>query len=57
MEASSILKMVEDELYNRFLIVDVIVTDDDSTMQAVIKYSSKGSQGRVMKSSKVKLYK
>ena len=32
MEASAILKMVEDALYNRFFIVDVIVSDDESTM-------------------------
>ena len=45
MDASAILKMVEDALYNRFFIIDVIVSDDDSTMQAVLKDPSKGSQG------------
>ena len=37
MEAPSILKMVEDALYNGYFIVDVIVSDNDSTMRAVIK--------------------
>ena len=31
-EASTILKMVEDELYNRIFIIDVIVSDDDITI-------------------------
>ena len=32
MEDYAILKMVEDAFYNRAFIVDVIVSDDDSTM-------------------------
>ena len=48
MEASDILKMVEDAFYNRFFIVDVIVNDDDSTMQAVLKYPSIGVRGKVL---------
>ena len=55
MEASAILKMVEDALYNRFFIVDVIVSDYDITMLAVIKYPSIGVQCQVLKISKVKL--
>ena len=43
MEASAVLKMVEDAFYNRFSIIDVIVRDDDSTMRAVIKNPSKGA--------------
>ena len=43
MEAFAILKMVEDALYNRFLIIDVIVSDDDSTMRAVLKHPYKGA--------------
>ena len=49
MEASAILKMVEDTFYNRFLIVEVIVSDDDSTMRDVIKHPSIGAQGQVLK--------
>ena len=30
MEASAIMNMVEDALYNCFFIIDVIVSDDDS---------------------------
>ena len=32
MEASSILKMVEDAFYNRFFIIDAIFRENDSTM-------------------------
>ena len=55
MEAYAILNMVEDAFYNFFFIIDVIVSDDDSTMRAVIKHPSKGARGQVLKSSKVKL--
>ena len=54
--ASAILKYLEDTLYNRFFVVDVIVSDDDSTMQAVLKHPSKGAQGQVLKSPKGKNY-
>ena len=53
MEASAILNMVEDELYNLFFIIDAIVSNDDRTMQAVLEHPSKGAQGQVLKSSKV----
>ena len=52
MEASAILKMVEDAFYNRFFIIDVIASGDDSTMQALLKHPSKGVRGQVLKSSK-----
>ena len=52
MEASAILKMVEDAFYNCFFIIDVIVSNDDSTMRAVLKHPSKGARGQVLKSSK-----
>ena len=55
MEASAILKMVEDAFYNRFFVIDVIVSDNDSTMRAVLKHPSKGARGQVLKSSKGKL--
>ena len=55
MEAYAILKMVEDAFYNRFFIVDVIVSDDNITMQAVLKPPSIGVRGQVMKTSKGKL--
>ena len=42
MEACDIMKMVEDAFYNLFFIVDVVVSDNDSTMQFVAKYPSKG---------------
>ena len=56
MEASAILKMVEDAFYNCFFIIDVIVSDDDSTMRAVLKHPYKGARGQVLKSSKGKLH-
>ena len=55
MEASTILKMVEDALYNHFFIIDDIVSDDDSTMRAVIKHPSICVRGQVLKSSKGKI--
>ena len=55
MEASEILKMVKDAFYNRFLIIDVIVSNDDSTIQSVLKSPYKGSQVQVLNSSKGKL--
>ena len=55
MEASAILKMVEDAFYNCFFIIDVIGSDDDSTMQTVLKHPSKGARGQVLNLSKGKL--
>ena len=57
MEASSILKMVEDELYNFFFIIDVIVRENDSTMRAVIKHPYKGARGQFLMSYKGELDK
>ena len=56
MEASAILKMVEDAFYNCLFIIDVTISDVDRTMRAVIKHPSKGAQSQVLKSSKVKLH-
>ena len=47
MEVSSILKMIEDAFYNRFSIINVIVSEDDSTIRTVVKHPSKGVQGRI----------
>ena len=44
MEASAILKIVEDAFYNRFFIVDAIVSDDDSKIKAVLKHPSEGAE-------------
>ena len=55
MEASAILKMVEDAFLNRFFIIDVIVSDDDRTMRAVLKHPSTGVRGQVLKTYKGKL--
>ena len=52
MEAYDILKLVEDAFYNQFFIVDVIVSDDDSTIISVIKHPSIGVRGQVLKTSK-----
>ena len=54
MEDSGILNMVEDALYNNFFIIDVIISNGYNTMQAVLKNSSKGAWGQVLKSSKGK---
>ena len=55
MEASYILKMLESAFYDHFFIIDFIVRNYDSTMQAVPKHPSIGVRGQVMKSSKGKL--
>ena len=55
MEASAIMKMVEDEFYNWFFIIDIIVRNDDITMRAVLKHTSKGALGQVLKSPNGKL--
>ena len=55
MEDSAILKMVEDAFYNRAFIVDVIVSDDDSTMQAALNHPLVGVWGQVLNTSNEKL--
>ena len=55
MEDSAILKMVEDAFYNRFFIIDVIVSDDNSTIRAVLNHILIGVRGKVLKTSKGKL--
>ena len=55
MEASAILKMVEDAFYNRFFIIDVFVSDDDSTMRAVLNHPLIGVWGQVLRTHKGKL--
>ena len=55
MEASDILKMVEDAFYNRYFIVDVIVSYDDSTMRAMLTHPLIGVRVRVLKTSKGKI--
>ena len=47
MEASAILKMVEDAFYNRFIIIDVIVTGNDRKIH-IIGGISKGVIGMVL---------
>ena len=56
MEASEILRMVEDAFYNLFFSIDFTVRNNDNTMRAVIKHPSKGDQGRVINSFKGKIY-
>ena len=55
MKAFAILKMVEDAFYNRFFTVDIIVSDGNSTMRAVLKHPLIGVRGQVLKTSKGKL--
>ena len=55
MEAFEILKMAEDTCYNRFFIIDSIVSDNGSKIRAVIKNPYKGARVQVIKSSKGKL--
>ena len=53
MEAGTIMKMVEDAFCHHFFIIDVIVSDDYSTMRSVPKHQSIGVQ--VLKSTKGKI--
>ena len=55
MEASAILKMVEDAYYNYFFIINGIVRDNNSTMRAVLKHPIVGVRGQVLKTLKGKL--
>ena len=55
MEAYAILKMVEDALYNRYFIVDVIVSENESTMRAMLKHPLIIVWGQGLKTSKGKL--
>ena len=55
MEASTILKMVEDAFYHLFFVVDFIVNDDDSIIRAVLKHPYTGVRGQVLKTSKGKI--
>ena len=55
MDASAVLKMVEDALYVGFLIIYVTVSGDYITMQSVIKHPYKGAQGQVINLSNRKL--
>ena len=48
-EASAILNMVEDAYYNRFFIIDVIVSDNDITIRAVLKHIIIGVRGQFLK--------
>ena len=47
--------MVEDAYYNRFFIIDVIVSNDDITMRSVLKHPIIVVRGQVLKTSKGKL--
>ena len=49
MEAAEILKMTEDAFQNRCYIIDVIISDDNSTMWSVLKNKSIGARGKFMK--------
>ena len=51
----AILKMVEHALYNRFFIIDVIISDNGITMQAVLSNPLIVVRGQVLKTSKGKL--
>ena len=51
MEADSILNMEEDASHKICFIIDVIVNDYYSTIQAVLNHPSRGAQYQVLKSS------
>ena len=47
--------MVGYAYYNRFFIINVIVSNDETTMYSVLKHPSIGVRGQVLKTSKGKL--
>ena len=47
--------MVDDAFYNHFFIIDVIFSNDDSRLRAVLDHQSIGVQGQVLKKFKGKL--
>ena len=47
--------MVEDAFYNITFIVDIILSENDRTIGAVLKHPLIGVQGQVLKTSKGKL--
>ena len=49
------MNMVEDSFHHRCFIIDAIVSDNASTMQAVIKNKSRGARVQVLNSLKGKL--
>ena len=49
------MKMVEDSFYNRFFIIDVIVSNDGSTKRNFLKHPPKGVCGQVLNSFKGKI--
>ena len=55
MEASALLKMLDDAFYNYLFVIDCIVINDDSKIRAVLKNPSIGVWGQFLKSSKWKL--
>ena len=48
METGVIIKMVEDLFCHLCFIIDAIISDDDRTMQAVIKHISRGEREQVI---------
>ena len=54
MDADAILKIVEDAFHHRRFIIDVIVSNNDSTMQTVFNNSTRGDRVQVLDSFKVK---
>ena len=44
------MNTVEDKFHDHYFIIDVIVRDDASRMQDVLKHSSIGDWGQAMKS-------
>ena len=55
MEADSILNMVEDSFCHHYFIISVIVSENESTVRAVLKHPSIGARGQVLSSHKGKL--
>ena len=55
MESGAMMKMAEDALCHICFIIAVIISNNDSTIRAVLKHPSIDARGQVMNSSKIKI--
>ena len=56
MEADKILRLVEYELCHRCFIIDIIVSDNESTTKSMIKHTSRVTCVQVIKIPKENIY-
>ena len=55
MEYDAIMNMAEDKFHHQCFIIDFIISENYITMGAVLNYTSRGTHGKLIKSSKGKV--